>query len=376
MSRGWQLRRLAGSLLVAIGCSGIGLTAAHAAKPVATTAGTPGFKVDTVSAPRRAGGGQNRFPKLAGNGNVARAINLFLYSTELQTQPGADGGAAFAALPRTTLGIDYQVVGNTARLLSIRIDTLAASRLRHPQGRGWTFDASSGRPVSQGELFSPEGYGRLRQRVATLRVQRIRTLQQTLGKDSDDENAVAETLAVYDDCLDAVRGDTLTDDALFVSADSLALEHGDCATADYLDYDILRPLRVEIPFTELAADLNDYGRCLLLGTGAAPCAGPVKDGPQPGSYAGTIGKRPVTVVFERRYDGDRISGSFVLDNRYHRLEGRSQRDGKAKLYETGASSDELICEFTLFGKPDGSLDGTWRSLADSQLQPLALKPLR
>lgn len=368
--RGQSMLRIAATLLLAMAS---GIAAAAAAKPV--TPAAAGFRIDTVSAPRR-GGGEQRFPKLADAGKAARAINLFLYSVELQTQPGKDGKAVFAGLPPSTLGIDYQVSGNTARLLSMRIERIEASRVRHPRGRGWTFDAGSGRPISQADLFSAEGYGRLRQRVATLRVQRIRTLQQTLARDSGDENAAAETLAIYDDCLDTVRGDTLTDDELFIGSDQLALEHGDCAVGDDLDYDVLRPLRVEIPLADLAADLNDYGRCLLLGTGTAPCAAPAKEGPQPGSYAGTIGKRPVIVVFERRYDGDRISGSYVLDGRYHRLEGRTQRDGKAKLYETGASSDELICEFTLFTKPDGSIDGTWRSLADSQLQPLALKPLR
>lgn len=378
--RGSPVRFLAGVLLglLALGGSGLATAAAkqatkQAAGPAAAdTAG--GFRIDTVSAPRR--GGENRFPIVAGGSEVARAINLFLHSIELQTQPGGDSSAAFAALPRTTLGIDYQVVGNSARLLSLRIERLEAGRLRHPRGAGWTFDTGSGRPVAIGALFSPAGYGRLRQRVATQRVQRVRNLQQTLGQDADDENTTAETLAIYDDCLDSIRGDTLTDDQLFIGADRIALEHGDCAAPDYLDYDVLRPLRVEIPFTELAADLNDYGRCLLLGSGRTPCPATVDEGPQPGSYAGTIGKRPVTVVFERKYDGDRISGSFVLDRHYHRLEGRSQRDGKAKLYETGASSDELLCEFTLFGKPDGRIEGTWRSLADNQLQPLVLKPLR
>ena len=232
-----------------------------------------------------------------------------------------------------------------------------------------------GQPITQGDIFSPEGYGRLRQRVATERVRRINEVLRAARARPADED-LAETAALYEDCLDTVRGDTLTDDALFVGSDSLALEHGDCASTEYLQYDRLRPLRVELKLADIAGDLNDYGRCLLLGSGATPCAGKVKEGPQPGSYGGTIGKRPVTVVFERRYDGDRISGSFVLDNRYHRLEGRTQRDGKAKLYETGATLDDLLCEFTLFTGADGSIDGTWRSLAENRLQPLSLKPLR
>ncbi|WP_293370269.1 hypothetical protein [Nevskia sp.] len=354
-----MIRLLIFAALAAIG-------AAHAA--------AIGFTVDTLSAPR-ASGGVNRFPKLIEKGNAAKAINLFLHSIELRAKPGGVAKDAFASLPAPTAALDYTVGANTARLLSIRIDYRNLDRLAHPQARGWTFDAASGQPITQSDLFSPEGYGRLRQRVATERVKRINeVLQAARAKPADED--LAETAALYEDCLDTVRGDTLTDDQLFVGSDSLALEHGDCASAEYLQYDRLRPLRVELKLADLAADLNDYGRCLLLGAGSSPCVNKVKEGPQPGTYGGSIGKRPVTVVFERRYDGDRISGSYVLDRRYHRIEGRTQRDGKAKLYETGTTLDDLLCEFTLFTKADGSIDGTWRSLAENQLQPLALKPLR
>lgn len=360
MLRSW-MALACGSLLLA--------SAAQAAEPAA------GFKVDTVSA-ARAGGGQNRFPKIADNTNAAKAINLFLHSIELRTRPGTDAKTAFSGLPPQTTAIDYTLGANTARLLSVRIDYTDAFRAQYPRARGWTFDAASGRPISQGDLFSAEGYGRLRHKVAAARVKLIRDLEQTLDAEAESDETAAETLALYEDCLDTVRIDTLTDDELFVGTDRLYLEHGDCASTEYLEYDVLRPLRVELPFADIAGDLNDYGRCLLLGTGSAPCVGKTREGPQPGTYGGSIGKKPVTVVFERRYDGDRISGSFVLDNRYHRLEGRTQRDGKAKLYETGVTADELICEFTIFTQADGSIDGTWRSLSDSQLQPLKLKPLR
>ena len=143
--------------------------AKHApAKAAAPAAAGGGFKVDTISAPR-AGGGQNRFPKLADNGNVAKAINLFLHSIELRSKPGTDAKAAFSGLPSQTTAIDYKVEGNTARLLSIRIDYTDAFRAQHPRARGWNFDATSGRPITQGDLFSAEGYGRLRQKVATAR---------------------------------------------------------------------------------------------------------------------------------------------------------------------------------------------------------------
>jgi len=352
--------------------SAVAFAVIGSAQAAATTAS--GFTIETVSAVR-SDGGTNRFLKLADTSNAAKAINLFLHSIELRARPGIAAKDAFATLPSGTAAIDYAVTANTARLLSIRIDYSSLDRLQHPQSRGWTFDAAGGQPITQSDLFSPEGYGRLRQRVATERVKRINAVLQAAKAKPADET-LAETAALYEDCLDTVRGDTLTDDQLFVGADSLALEHGDCASAEYLEYDTLRPLRVDLKLADIAADLNDYGRCLLLGSGSTPCVAQTKEGPQPGTYAGTIGKRPVTVVFERRYDGDRISGSFVLDKRYHRIEGRTQRNGKAKLYETGTTLDELICEFTLFTKADGSIDGAWRSLAESQLQPLVLTPLR
>lgn len=340
----------------------------------AAPASAPAFAVGTASAPR-AIGGQQRFPVLAETTPVARAINLYLQSSVLGTVIGKDPAAAFAALPESLRGVDFIVTANTGRLLSVRVDRYEAARIRHPQSSGHSFDAASGRPVTQADLFSPEGYGRLRQRIARERVGRVQALQAVAATRPQDE-ALAEASALYADCLASIRGDTLTDDALFIGGGRLALEQGDCAAVDYLEFDVLRPLRVDIPLTELAGDLNDYGRCLLLGDGDLPCPAPRKEGPQPGTYAGTLGARRIELVIERRYDGDRISGAFVVDGRRHRLEGRNQRDGKAKLYETGASADDLICEFTLFTRADGRIEGTWRSFAESALLPLALKPLR
>lgn len=342
-----------------------GIAGAAEPKPLAIT---------TLTAPR-AIGGQQRFPVLAETTPAARAINRYLQSSVLRAVAGKDAASAFAALPEDLRGVDGRVTAQTPRLLSIRVDLYEAARVRQPRSLGFSFDLASGRPLTQGDVFSPEGYGRLRQRIATERVRRVQALQKFAAGRPQDED-LAEASALYADCLDTLRGDTLTDDALFISGARLALEQGDCASVDYLEFDVLRPLRVEIPLAALRDDFNDYGRCLLLGEGETPCPAAAKEGPQPGTYAGTIGTRGVEVVFERRYDGDRISGAFVMNGGYHRLEGRAQRDGKAKLYETGASADDLICEFTLFTKADGTIEGTWRSLAESQLLPLSLKPLR
>lgn len=330
--------------------------------------------VTTITAPR-AIGSVHRFPVLDAGRPAHRAINLYLASTVLRSMPGKTPESAFAALPEGLRGVDGTVTARTARLLSVRVDVFEADRIRHPRSVGYSFDLASGRPVTQADLFSPEGYGRLRQRIAIARTQRVQALQKAAEAQPGNDD-LAEASALYADCLDTLRADTLTDDALFISGDRLALEQGDCASIDYLDFDFLRPLRVEIPLAALRDDLNDYGRCLLLGEGAVPCPAAAKDGPQPGSYAGTIGTRPVEVIIERRYDGDRISGAFVRNGAYHRLEGRTQRDGKAKLYQTGASADELICEFTVFTAADGTIEGTWRSFAESALLPLSLKPLR
>lgn len=330
--------------------------------------------VTTITA-ARAIGGVHRLPMLDAGPPAHRAINLFLASAVLRTVPGKDPASAFAALPDGLRAVDGIVTARTARLLSVRVDLFEANRIRHPRSIGYSFDLASGRPVTQADLFAPEGYGRLRQRVAIARTQRVQALQQAADAQPGNDD-LAEASALYADCLDTLRADTLTDDALFISGDRLALEQGDCAAVDYLDFDFLRPLRVEIPLAALRGDLNDYGRCLLLGEGETPCPAAAKDGPQPGTYAGTIGTRKVEVIFERRYDGDRISGAFVMQGDYHRLEGRTQRDGKAKLYQTGATADDLICEFTVFTAADGTIQGTWRSFAESALLPLSLKPLR
>lgn len=332
--------------------------------------------IDSIKAKSPTGGAELRFPKLAGNGANFRAINLYLFAVELQQRPARDVKAALILPKDGSLSeLDYEVVGDTGRVLSIRV-------IGKRSGVGFShlhnFDVASGLPILLADLFTPEGYGRLRTQVATPRVQRIRDFQQTLNPKDDLQSEQRE---VYEDCLPAVRGDTLTDNQLLLAVDHLALERPDCTTPDQLELDVLRPLKVKLPLTVLAPDLGPYGRCALLPaeSSAPACALPPKQGLRLGSYAGTIDKEKINLVIERLYDGDRVDASWSreADGRYHRLQGRVQRDGKAKLFETEAGSEALLVEFTLFGKADGSFAGQWRTVTGgSALKPLELKVLQ
>lgn len=331
--------------------------------------------IDSVKAKSPTGGAELRFPKLAGNGANFRAINLYLFAVELQQRPARDVKAALLLPKDGSLSeLDYEVVGDTGRVLSIRI---TGKRGGVGFSHLYNFDVASGLPILLADLFTPEGYGRLRTQVATPRVQRIRDFQETLNPKDDLQSEQRE---VYEDCLPAVRGDTLTDNQLLLAVDHLALERGDCTTHDQLELDVLRPLKVKLPLTALAPDLGPYGSCVLLPAASAPaCAPPPKQGLRLGSYAGTIDKEKINLVIERLYDGDRVDASWSreADGRYHHLQGRVQRDGKAKLFETEAGSDALLVEFTLFGKADGSFAGQWRTVTGgAQLKPLELKVLR
>ncbi|WP_293388359.1 hypothetical protein [Nevskia sp.] len=332
--------------------------------------------IDSIKAKSPVGGAELRFPKLAGNGANFRAINLYLFAVELQQRPARDAKAALILPEDGSLSaLDYEIVGDNGRVLSIRISgTRSGVGFSHLHN----FDVASGLPILLADLFTPEGYGRLRTQVATPRVQRIRDFQQTLNPKDDLQSEQRE---VYEDCLPSVRGDTLTDNQLLLAIDHLALERPDCTTPDQLELDVLRPLKVKLPLAALAPDLGPYGSCALLPAASAPaCTLPPKQGLRLGSYAGTIGdKEKINLVVERLYDGDRVDASWSreADGRYHRLQGRVQRNGKAKLFETEAGSEALLVEFTLFGKADGSFAGQWRTVTGgSALKPLELKVLQ
>lgn len=343
----------------------------------AAAAETVPLTIATLSAKPVTAGGELRFPLLTDRGNAARAINLYLQAVELQQRPSRAAKAPLELPADSSLtALDYQITGNTGRVLSLRVhgvrDGVAFSHR-------YNFDGVSGLPIGLPDLFSPEGYGRLRGKAATPRVQRIRAFQQQL--DSKDEQQ-SEQRELYEDCLPAVRGDTLTDNLVELAPAHVALERPDCAAPELLALDVLRPLRVEIPLAELSADLQFYGRCALLlpANSALVCELPAKQGLRLGSYAGAIdGKEKIEVVIERLYDRDRVDASWsrVADGRYHPLQGRVQRDGKAKLFETAPGSEELQVEFTLFGKADGGFDGQWRSISGgAALKSLELKVLR
>lgn len=345
---------------------------AQAAAPKTTP-----LSITTLSAKPATASSELRFPLLTDRSDAARAINLYLQAVELQQRPGRDARAPLRLPADSSLtALDYQITANTGRVLSLRVhgvrEGLAFSH-RH------SFDVVSGLPIGLPDLFSPEGYGRLRGKAAVPRVQRIREFQQTLDPKHDEQSEQRE---LYEDCLPAVRGDSLTDNQVELAAAHVALERPDCAAPELLALDVLRPLRVEIPLAELPADLQFYGRCALLlpANSALVCALPEKQGLRLGSYAGLIdGKDKIDVVIERLYDGDRVDASWSreADGHYRRLQGRVQRDGKAKLFETAPGSEELQVEFTLFGKADGSFDGQWRSISGgAALKSLELKVLR
>lgn len=347
-----------------------------AATLIGSSAAAAPLLIDSIKAKPPGGGAELRFPKLAGNGLNFRAINLYLFAVELQQRPARDAKAALAIPNDGSLSaLDYEVIGDSGRVLSIRISGkrsgLAFSHLHN-------FDVASGLPIALADLFTPEGYGRLRTQVATPRMQRIRDFQQTLDVKNDLQSEQRE---LYEDCLPAVRGDTLTDNQLLLAVDHLALERPDCATQDLLELDVLRPLKIKLPLATLAPDLTPYGSCALLPPASAPaCTLVPKLGLRLGSYAGTIdGKEKINLVVERLYDGDRVDASWSResDGRYHRLQGRVQRNGKAKLFETDDGSDALLTEFTLFGKADGSFDGQWRTVTGgAALKSLELKVLQ
>lgn len=350
----------------------IGSVTAQAAAPK-----TLPLTIATLSAKPATASSALRFPLLTDRSDAARAINLYLQAVELQQRPGGDAKAPLKLPADGSLtALDYQITSNTGRVLSLRVQGVrngaAFSQLHN-------FDVVSGLPIGLADLFSPEGYGRLRARAATPRVQRIRAFQQTLDLKHDEQSEQRE---LYEDCLPAVRGDTLTDNQIELAPAHVALERPDCATPDLRALDVLRPLRVEIPLVSLPPDLNDYGRCALLlpANSAVVCALPAKQGLRLGSYAGSIdGKEKINLVIERLYDGDRVDASWSreADGRYHPLQGRVQRDGKAKLFEATPGSEALQVEFTLFGKADGSFDGQWRSISGgAALKSLELKVLR
>ncbi len=353
----------------------IGSVTAQAAAPREAAVTAP-LSIATLGAKPATASSELRFPLVTDRSNAARAINLYLQAVELRQRPGRDAKAKWALPADSTItALDYEIAGNSGRVLSIRLrgvrDGVAFSHLH-------AFDVVSGLPIGLADLFSPKGYGRLRSRAATPRVQRIRDFQQKLDLKSDEQSEQRE---LYEDCLPAVRGDTLTDNQIELAPAYVALERPDCATPDLIALDVLRPLRVELPIGSLPPDLSDYGRCALLlpASSALLCALPSKQGLRLGSYAGTIdGKDKINVVIERLYDGDRVDASWSreADGQYHRLQGRVQRDGKAKLFETAAGSEELLVEFALFGKADGSFDGQWRSISGgAALKSLELKPL-
>jgi hypothetical protein len=227
------------------------------------------------------------------------------------------------------------------------------------------FDAHSGRVIGLTDIVSSKGLARLQKAATNERVRTIGAHVRELKKSKDaafSKDEIAEITDIYEKCSDDMAERDLAD---FVQYQSISMKSTEFVIAEQCSFawairgwDDLGDMKHTTKFADFIGYLTPYGRCLFIDHGTQ-CA---RSGVAEGTYHGTIGRTPITVVTERwhgsAYWYDRYNTPIKLD--------WSEVNGTAVTLK----ADNETFDLTL--QPDGSLKGQW-SQPGKLPQPVVLR---
>lgn len=325
------------------------------------------FQIEPIQATHPNGSGY-RFPLLSDKTPAAQNINTWLQATSLQKMPGRYTKSAFEEIwPQEDDGwqgvnsMDFGVTSNEPGFLSLSISyeySAAYSSMHH---QSYNFDAQSGQPVQLTDLFTPQGLQWLRQQASEQRVKRIEDFLAGKSQDKDiqlrtEPEEAEEQKQIYQNCLPYVREDDLRYNDLVLEKDSLALVREQCAPHVVQALDDLWEYRNTWRYDALAAQLSDYGRCLLVEkrTDCPRDAATLSAGVWRGSLDG---RYPITLVLDRAEADGSAGGGYFYDKyaRYIELGGQRDEQNTLRLRESGPPP----ATFEL-SPSAGGLSGTWQ----------------
>jgi hypothetical protein len=255
------------------------------------------------------------------------------------------------------------------RLLSLALDGEGCGAYCETFDYTRLFDLRDGRPVSLGDLLTPEGFAEVGRRVDAARRgayrKQLRELEgaakaaaRSRKKDADVDEDTAERIAMNKDCLERV--DSEPSSPWWLVGEGFALDgHGGMGVTRYRcsnhagrALDDVGDVAIAIPATDLHGLLTPYGLAIVQQQGDAP-APPARFDRR--ELHGRVGGAAITMKLEPLREGADTAGWYAYD-KYRtpiklavRLEG-----GQVVAVEQTASQGRF--ELTIAG---GSLAGTW-----------------
>lgn len=347
-----------------------------AALLVACAFGTHAAPATVQSLVNGKGAQAQRFPWVrTDDAKVAERINQFLFIDTFEAMAparAADGLRGVDAQNWQNMPIlQYVVLRNDARVLSLRIEGESCGAYCESFATGHAFDAATGRHLEPGDLFTANGLADIARQIRANNVARLRKEIAALGGKARRADANREDkAALYTACL-AERQDPAYRQIeplgrMAIDAKGVRFEQDRCSNHAMHALDDLDTFSTRFSAEQLGPWLTGYGRALLLEE--------LKEGtaPEPTSafgqvLRGTIDTRlAITLRLQAvRRDGS-VSGTYFYD-RYRQpipVSG-TYAGGVLELSESDATRWRLV--------PEGAgWRGEWRS--SQKTLPLRLAP--
>lgn len=306
---------------------------------------------------------------------VARRINAAVWGEMLDGVPVPTApGKTFTPPPgkevQGTSSLEYKATFIPAigpRLLSLALDGEGCGASCESFDYTRLFDLRDGRPLSLGDLLTPDGFADVGRRVDAERRsayrKQLRELEGAITaaarrkkKDPDDDSA--DRLAMNRDCLERVGSEPSTPWRLVNEAFSLdgrggmKVTRSRCSNHAGRALDDVGDITIAIPAAELQGLLTPYGLSVVQQQGDAPAPPSRFDGRE---LHGRVGGAAITMKLEPLREGADTRGWYAYDRYRTPIKLAVQlQGGQVVAVEQTASQGRF--EFTIAG---GSLAGTW-----------------
>lgn len=305
-------------------------------------------------------------------------INDVMFLSQLGMPAPREAGKSFAlgegiAPPEGTASLDFSVMHNNGRILSLEIDAEGCGAYCEEYRQYFSFDAQTGRFLLIDDILTRRGLSEIGRRLFVERQrqyrQQVRTLRRELANARKAGNWTRENiedsearLALNEDCLanlreapdDAALRKSLQSTRFVPTGQGLTFIAERCSNHASRALDDLGEISLTLGLKALDALLQPYGRYLLSGEGdaTAPAA------PYGQVLHGKVGTAPVTLRIDPPNGDNSFSGLYYYDKYRKPISFSGQRAGK-RLEFTEAAAQGEAGSFVL-NEEFGALSGTWR----------------
>ncbi|WP_434136812.1 hypothetical protein JQR88_23585 (plasmid) [Pseudomonas luteola] len=275
-------------------------------------------------------GKEYRFPVFSGAPHVEN-INIYLQDKYLRHFPGNYQTSPFEKIMPSdeqaadTTALDYSVEYLTPSVLSLRINTTYSGAWSVDSKTYEQFDLTSGQPIIITDMFTPEGFKKLRDETIKDRLQQA-------SKASANIEAVVDNAYIadeyrprvlmmfkeqYEGCQKEIPTTFSADQTLRFYGDGIEVPMGRCTRGEIGEIDPVKLISTHFSLKKIAPWLNAYGQCLLVNK-SQKCER-ASDTLQVGVYHGRIGEKLITMVIG---DNDYVrmasgSGKEVMETEFY-----------------------------------------------------------